>query len=83
MRKRSEKFIPVKVNSAHAKLQQRTTYLCGFRRTHEQLRIMTEPARGLKSIGSESLADLDMEDEVRLAYNSVKGVDVLDVSIGE
>lgn len=44
---------------------------------------MTEPARGLKSIGSESLADLDMEDEVRLAYNSVKGVDVLDVSIGE
>jgi dynein heavy chain 1 len=83
MRKRSEKFIPVKINPAHSKLQERTTYLRGFRRTHEQLRVMTEPAKGLKSLGSESLTDIDMEEEVRLAYNNVKGVDVLDVSAGE
>jgi dynein heavy chain 1 len=81
-RKRSEKFIPIKITPAHAKLQERIAFLRAFRRTHEQLRVMTGPTRGLKSAGG-ALADIDMEEEVRLSYETVKSVDVLDVSIGE
>lgn len=43
---------------------------------------MTGPTRGLKSAGG-ALTDIDMEEEVRLSYESVKNVDVLDVSVGE
>ncbi len=83
MRKRAEKFIPIKLTPAHTKLQERVAYLAAFRRTHEQLRVMTEPARGLRNLGSERVMDLDLEKEVRLAYEYVKDVEVLDVSTSE
>jgi dynein heavy chain 1 len=83
MRKRNEKFIPVKINSAHVKTQERVAYLRDFRRTHEQLRVMTETQGGLKGLGSENMLDVNMEEEVRSAYEGLKPVPVLDTSLGK
>ncbi|CAG8595006.1 13150_t:CDS:1, partial [Ambispora gerdemannii] len=58
-RKRSEKFIPIIIHAAHSKLQERVTFVRGFRKQHEQLNSM---------------------EKVKLAYESVKDIDVLDVS---
>jgi hypothetical protein len=66
-RKRAEKFIQIKVLAAHSKLQEKLQYLSGFRKQHEQLRIMTGPTKGLKGIGGDALTDIDMEEEVKIA----------------
>ncbi|EGN94189.1 hypothetical protein SERLA73DRAFT_97057 [Serpula lacrymans var. lacrymans S7.3] len=79
-RKRSEKFIPIKVVPAHAKLQERTRYLRDWRKQHEQLAVMTGPTKGLGSVGKE-VGGMDMEEEVKEAYEVVKRIDVLDVSV--
>ncbi|OCF56381.1 dynein heavy chain 1, cytosolic [Kwoniella mangroviensis CBS 10435] len=79
-RKRAEKFISIKINPAHAKLQERVAYLRGFRRSHEQLRVMTSSTRTFSGLGNDAPFDIDVEEEVRLSYESVKNVDVLDVS---
>ncbi|KAI9220479.1 dynein heavy chain 1, cytosolic [Blastocladiella britannica] len=36
-RKRNDKYLPIKINSAHSKLQERLDYLRRFRKQHEQL----------------------------------------------
>lgn len=99
-RKRNEKFLPIKINPAHAELQARVVYLRQFRKQHKQLAQMVAPGKGLAPIsnGIESamdgqversaglangLADFDMAEEVRAAYESVKTVDVLDTSAGK
>ena len=46
-RKRSEKFIPIKVIPEHGKLVERVRYLREWRKQHEQLAVMTGPTRGL------------------------------------
>ncbi|OWZ39026.1 dynein heavy chain 1, cytosolic [Cryptococcus neoformans Tu259-1] len=79
-RKRAEKFISIKINPIHAKLQERITYLRAFRRSHEQLRVMTSSTRSFSGLGNDVPFDIDMEEEVRLSYENVKNVDVLDVS---
>jgi dynein heavy chain 1 len=97
-RKRNEKFIPIKINASHVELKKRCEYLKGFRKQHEQLRIMTGRDQGISrldlgpsvAVGGRDagvshlgeLTDLDMEEEVRAAYESVKNVDVLDASPG-
>lgn len=81
-RKRQEKFIRIKVDPAHARLQERCRYLREWRKQHEQLAVMTGPTKGLSGVGKD-LGGLDMEDEVKEAYEVVKSIDVLDVSIGE
>jgi hypothetical protein len=80
-RKRAEKFIPIKVHSAHAKLQERVRYLREWRKQHEQLAVMTAPTKGLGALGVE-VGGMDMEEEVKEAYEIVKRIDVLDVSTG-
>ncbi|KAF8883831.1 dynein heavy chain, N-terminal region 1-domain-containing protein [Infundibulicybe gibba] len=80
MRKRSEKFIPIKVVPAHAKLEERTRYLRDWRKQHEQLAVMTGPTKGLGGVGME-VGGMDMEEEVKEAYEVVKRIDVLDVSV--
>jgi dynein heavy chain 1 len=50
-RKRSEKFIPIKVQPGHAKLQERTRYIRDWRKQHEQLTMMTGPTKGLGAWG--------------------------------
>ncbi|KII86258.1 hypothetical protein PLICRDRAFT_143847 [Plicaturopsis crispa FD-325 SS-3] len=79
-RKRSEKFIPIKVVPAHAKLQERTRYLKDWRKQHEQLAVMTGPTKGLGGVGKD-VGGMDMEEEVKEAYEVVKRIDVLDVSV--
>ena len=81
-KKRSERFIPIKVQPAHAKLQERTRYLRDWRKQHEQLAVMTGPTKGLGGVGME-VGGMDMEEEVKEAYEVVKRIDVLDVSVGE
>lgn len=79
-RKRSEKFILIKVQPAHAKLQERTRYLRDWRKQHEQLAVMTGPMKGLGGVGME-VGGMDMEEEVKEAYEVVKRINVLDVSM--
>ncbi|KAI8066635.1 dynein heavy chain [Gongronella butleri] len=97
-RKRSEKFLPIKINPAHAKLQERVIFVREFRKQHEQLhqtivRVMTGPRPKtatvvvdgqVKSVLEEeesvSISDINSVEEVKLAYESVKNIDVLDVS---
>ena len=81
-RKRSERPTRIKVESAHAKLQERTRYLREWRRQHEQLAVMTGPTKGLGGVGVE-VGGMDMEEEVKEAYEVMKRIDVLDVSTGE
>ncbi|CAG8710109.1 2000_t:CDS:1, partial [Acaulospora colombiana] len=75
-RKRSEKFIPIKINPAHAKLVERARYLRDWRRQHEQLAVSTAPTKGLGLSGAGSIAGagignelggVDMEEEVKEA----------------
>jgi len=77
-RKRQEKFILIKVVPAQAKLQERTREC---RKQHEQLAVMTGPTKGLAEVGVE-VGGMDMEEEVKEAYEVVKRIDVLDVSVG-
>ncbi|PWZ01334.1 cytoplasmic dynein heavy chain 1 [Testicularia cyperi] len=102
-RKRAEKFLPIKINPAHAKLRERLNYIGAFRKTHEQLRAMVSSGKGLIATGNaaggsgagsnalvaakdrqtgagQSLAGLEMSEEIRAAYDQVKVIDVLDVS---
>lgn len=81
-RKRLEKFIPIKVVPAHAKLQERARYLREWRKQHEQLAVMTGPTKGLGGGGGSELGGVDMEEEVKEAYEVMKRIDVLDVSTG-
>ncbi|KAI9450509.1 cytoplasmic dynein heavy chain 1 [Lactarius psammicola] len=78
-RKRSERPTRIKVEPAHAKLQERTRYLREWRRQHEQLAVMTGPTKGLGGVGVE-VGGMDMEEEVKEAYEVMKRIDVLDVS---
>ncbi|KAH8120488.1 cytoplasmic dynein heavy chain 1 [Phellopilus nigrolimitatus] len=78
-RKRAERFIPIKIQPAHAKLQERIRYLREWRKQHEQLAVMTGPTKGLGAVGKES-GGMDMEEEVKEAYEVIKSIDILDVS---
>lgn len=107
-RKRAEKFIPIKINAAHVKLQERVIYLRQFRKQHNQLQVMVGPlgsrTRAVTDGRSEDkqagFGEIDMDFEVRRralssascltafpaqvreTYESIKNVDVLDVSQG-
>ena len=93
-RKRSEKFIPIKVAPKHSTTQERLQYLRAFRNAHEQLlrtvanvveahenAIQRRADEGVHLL-SESFGDMDAVSEVRQAYESLKDVDVLDLSVG-
>ncbi|KAG6890505.1 hypothetical protein C0995_007704 [Termitomyces sp. Mi166 len=80
IKRRGERFIPIKVNPAHAKLQERIRYLRDWRKQHEQLAVMTGPTKGLGGVGMD-VGGMDMEEEVKEAYEVIKRVDVLDVTV--
>ncbi|KAJ1561744.1 hypothetical protein HK405_002984, partial [Cladochytrium tenue] len=86
-RKRSEKIIPIKFNSAHTKLQERIKFVRAFRRQHEQLyntilRVMKpdKVSNASKESAPVNLPDVNPIEDVIMAYESVKNIDVLDVS---
>ena len=94
MRKRAEKFMPIKVVGRHAKTQDRITYIKTFRVNHEQLQrtIVTvlsdksmddstaDDIYGNQVVLVEEIGDVDAIQEVAQAYSALKDVDVLDVS---
>lgn len=75
-RKRSEKFIPIKVSTAHTKLQERLDFLYSFRKQHEQLHSVFTKTLSLGDSNGQAL------DDINLAYERVKHVKVLDLSSG-
>ncbi|UZJ53926.1 hypothetical protein CBS101457_003246 [Exobasidium rhododendri] len=80
-RKRVEKFLPIKINPAHSNLRERLSYIGAFRKTHEQLRVMVSSGKGMAAIiQTENLAGMQMNEEITLAYEIVKVIDVLDVT---
>ena len=81
-RKRAEKFISIKISPAHTKLQERIDYIRAFRRSHEQLRVMTSSTKTFSGLGKDAPFGIDMAEEVRASYEHVKNVDVLDVTPG-
>jgi len=93
IRKRSEKFVPVKIAARHLKTQERLAYVKGFRHSHEQLQRTIANVLGPNSYEnganpnsrdggavSEDIGDVDAVEEVSQAYAVLKDVDVLDVS---
>ena len=94
MRKRAEKFMPIKVIGRHTRTQDRMTYIKTFRINHEQLQRTIVTVLGNRDLGSaamdedngaqvvlvEEIGDVDAVQEVAQAYAALKDVDVLDVS---
>lgn len=93
MRKRAEKFMPIKVVGRHARTQDRMTYIKTFRVNHEQLQRTIVTVLGNGNLDTavdganddqvvliEEIGDVDAVQEVAQAYTALKDVDVLDVS---
>ena len=94
MRKRPEKFMPIKVVGRHSKTQDRMKYIKTFRVNHEQLQRTIVTVLGNKGLSGttadgadsdqvvllEEIGDTDAVQEVAQAYAALKDVDVLDVS---
>ncbi|PVU91581.1 hypothetical protein BB561_004323 [Smittium simulii] len=90
-RKRSDKFIPIKIVSAHTLLQERLASVAKFRRQHEQLyqtieKVMKfDSAQNFNSSNPSTNSNINFRtsdplDEIREAYEDVRRIDVLDVS---
>lgn len=87
-RKRSEKFIPIKVNSFHSTIQERIQYIHQFRMQHQQLVTTIQKvvsADAVKSDEAGNSDDLGLSSigaliEVNAAMNAIKSVDVMGVS---
>ncbi|CAG8621164.1 6805_t:CDS:10, partial [Dentiscutata erythropus] len=93
MRKRSDKFIPIIINPTHDKLQERITSIWNFRKQHAELyqtivNTMSQP-KNTKKIGIErdnqqesiNINKIDFMEEIKVAYESVNDIDVLDTSV--
>ncbi|KAL9594298.1 MAG: hypothetical protein Q9219_007108 [cf. Caloplaca sp. 3 TL-2023] len=93
-RRRSEKFIPIKIYPRHTRTQERLNYIKTFRINHEQLQrtIVTvlgsnehsgaiDPdAADNQAVLVEEIGDVDAVGEVAQAYATLRDVDVLDVT---
>jgi dynein heavy chain 1 len=80
-RKRSERFIPVKINPAHGLLQERLQFVELFRTQHEQLlstmqKVIRDGA-GTEDLG---LTDKGAIEDLQSAFEVIRGIDILDVS---
>ncbi|KAI9836369.1 MAG: hypothetical protein M1819_001398 [Sarea resinae] len=94
LRRRNEKFIPIKIAPRHDMTQDRLKYINTFRVNHEQLQrtivnvlgpktAVQDPSSGPTANGAvvvEEIGDVDAVEEVSQAYAALKDVDVLDVS---
>jgi dynein heavy chain 1 len=78
-RKRNEKFIPIKVNAEHYQLQERLKYIYSFRKQHEQLKQTLLSIIGLGN--AEFSADIDIIAELDEAYDFIRPINILDVSV--
>ncbi|KAI8619674.1 dynein heavy chain [Chytriomyces sp. MP71] len=83
-RKRSEQFMAIKVNGAHVELKERIALIRAFRFKHEQLyntiQKVMKPSKADASEKFATLSDENAIEDVNLAYESVKNIDVLDIT---
>ncbi|KAL9625204.1 MAG: hypothetical protein Q9160_000606 [Pyrenula sp. 1 TL-2023] len=93
-RRRSDRFIPIKINKRHLKTEERLRYVKTFRHNHEQLErtilnvlgSKSASVQGIKGIADEDpamlmdIGDVDAIEEVSAAFAALKDVDVMDVS---
>ncbi|KAG5519734.1 hypothetical protein PMAC_000007 [Pneumocystis sp. 'macacae'] len=86
-RKRSEKFIPIKIVSQHLKTQERLAYIKTFRQGHEQLQSTivnvletSKLSSDKKYSGFDKITDINIVSEISEAYSLLTTVDVLDIS---
>lgn len=79
-RRRSEKFIPIKIRAAHAPLQERLHFVHQFRQQHEQLQQTIVRVMASNNADTNVAGDTSAIDEIRLAYDVVRIVDILDVT---
>ncbi|GAB7350693.1 hypothetical protein MBLNU459_g1254t2 [Dothideomycetes sp. NU459] len=92
IRRRNEKFIPIKVEPRHKQTRDRLKYVNTFRINHEQLRNtianvlgddqdMIQNSDGTSGpVFIEEMGDVDAIEEISQAYSVLKDVDVLNVS---
>ncbi|KAL2143584.1 hypothetical protein VTI28DRAFT_10234 [Corynascus sepedonium] len=94
-RRRNERFIPIKIVPRHAELQARLKYVSNFRDNHEQLQRTIVNVLGPKATVSgiadgsgangtvvvEEIGDVDAVEEVKQAWEGLKDVDLLDVTV--
>ncbi len=86
-RRRGDKFIPIKITNAHAKLEERLAFVRGFRQSHFQLRdtivkVMLQPSKH-GAVEAVAMDDINAVEDVDSAYDCVKNVDILDVTAGK
>ena len=91
-RRRSDKFIPIKITKRHDRTQDRLSYIDTFRTNHEQLQntianvlgpeddVVDSAESTLAPVLVEEMGDVDAVDEIAQAYLTVRDVDVLDIS---
>ena len=95
-RKRTDKFVPIKITKRHDKTQDRLSYIDKFRTVHNQLQrtignvlgpetdATGEPDNSTFAAVGEDVGDVDAVEEISQAYLAVRDVDVLDTSpVGE
>lgn len=78
-RRRSERFVQIKINSSYLSVLERVKHLQKLRAGHSQL------LHVLQSVSNPSFKDLDLRStatELEDAYNEFRGIDVLDTSSG-
>lgn len=92
IRRRNEKFIPIKVEPRFRQTRDRLKYISTFRINHEQLRNTIANVLGEEQdivqnsdgtsgpVYIEEMGDVDAIEEITQAYSVLKDVDVLDVS---
>jgi dynein heavy chain 1 len=91
-RRRNEKFIPIKIAARHKETEERIRYITTFRKNHEQLQrtivnvlgsqsSLSDGPQGKVAVIIEEIGDVDAVKEVKEAYDVLKDVDVLDVSV--
>ena len=93
VRRKNERFIPIKISSRHSRTQERLSYVRTFRVNHEQLQRTIVTVLGTQSqrdpateegvtgaVFVEEIGDVDAVEEVTQAYASLKDVNVLDTT---
>lgn len=91
-RKRSEKFIPIRITPRQLRTKERLEYIQGFRKRHEELYRTLYKVLGSEGTifgsGNENIIPSEFEglnplQEVEEAYTSLKDIDALDTTEGK
>lgn len=86
-RKRSEKFIPIRINAKQLKTKERLEYILAFRTRHEELRRTLNKVLGSQIVEAKSMPTefegINPLKEISEAYDVLKEVNSLDTSEGK